>query len=142
MKTRLTRESARAARACYSDDRIACLVPPLGLTPAQVARLPIDPLDRYWALVKACGATRETRWGAAEWCSNASHGLSARACFAMPMNGAVCAFYEGVPWDEILADMVGRLERQGAETVVSPAWLDEIEARLEEDSVECVEAGL
>ena len=113
MKRRLTRESARAAGACYSDERIACLVPQLGLTPAQVVRLPVDPFDRYWALVHACGATLETRLGAAEWCSDAcSHRLSARACFAMPINGAVCAFYEGVPWDEILDDMVARLKAQ------------------------------
>jgi hypothetical protein len=58
----LTRESARAAKACYTDERIAALVPPEGLTPAQVAVLPVPAPDRFWALNRACGATpREQR---------------------------------------------------------------------------------
>jgi hypothetical protein len=47
---RLTRESARTHNACYSDKRIACLVPPGGLTPSQIARLTISHEDRLWAL--------------------------------------------------------------------------------------------
>jgi len=66
---RLTRESARAAGACYSDERIACLVPLLGLSPAQVARLPIPHGDRHWALVMACGANQRTLREHAVWCA-------------------------------------------------------------------------
>jgi hypothetical protein len=53
---RLTRASARAADACYSDARIAELVPPEGLSPEEVAELDIPAEDRRWALICACGA--------------------------------------------------------------------------------------
>jgi hypothetical protein len=54
---RLTRESARAAGACYADDQIAGLIPHEGLSPLQVAALAIPPQDRFWALTRACGDT-------------------------------------------------------------------------------------
>jgi hypothetical protein len=59
MTYRLTRESARAAGACYSDARVAALVPPEGLAPTEVAALDIPPEDRVWALTCACGTPRD-----------------------------------------------------------------------------------
>jgi hypothetical protein len=54
----LTRASARAAGACYDDARVAALVPPGGLSPAEVAALDIPLEDRVWALTCACGLPR------------------------------------------------------------------------------------
>jgi len=51
----LTRGSARAACACYSDERIDELVPPEGLTLAQVVKLDIPLGDIVWAITKAMG---------------------------------------------------------------------------------------
>jgi hypothetical protein len=59
MTYRLTRASARAAGSCYSDARLAELVPPDGLSPAEVAELDIPLEDRVWALICACGAPQE-----------------------------------------------------------------------------------
>ena len=63
---RLTRASARAARACYSDARLAELIPESGLSVAEVAALAIPAEDRHWALVYAVGAPervlRELVW--------------------------------------------------------------------------------
>jgi hypothetical protein len=56
---RLTRASARAAGACYSDARIAALVPPEGLSLEEVAVLDIPLEDRVWALTCACGAPQD-----------------------------------------------------------------------------------
>ena len=50
----LTRESVRAAQACYSDSKIDEIVPSEGLTPRQVAELNIPLADIVWALVCAC----------------------------------------------------------------------------------------
>jgi hypothetical protein len=66
---RITRESLRAARACYSDARIAELVPAKGLSPAEVAALPIPAVDRHWALVYAAGGTDRTLREHACWCA-------------------------------------------------------------------------
>jgi hypothetical protein len=54
---RLTRESARAAGACYTDERLAELIPHEGLSPSQVAALDIPPQDRFWGVSHSCGAT-------------------------------------------------------------------------------------
>ena len=74
----LTRESARAAGACYNDARIAELVPAGGLTPAQVIALDIPLLDRYWALRCACGATDRTLREHACWCARQTLELQRR----------------------------------------------------------------
>jgi len=65
----LTRKSAREAGACYSDDRLAELIPPEGLTAAQVAELPIPPEDRHWALCYAMGVPAATLRLHAVWCA-------------------------------------------------------------------------
>jgi hypothetical protein len=111
MKCRLTRESARAAGACYSDERIACLVPPLGLTPAQVARLPIPPGDRYWALAMACGASQSTKHKAAVWCANKCGSPDKLWMEYFPSAGFIQTTMFA-SCDEILADMVDRLKAQ------------------------------
>jgi hypothetical protein len=54
-----TRESVRKAKSCYSDEKIAKLVPPEGNTPKQVAELPISDADRLWGLIYSCGATQK-----------------------------------------------------------------------------------
>ena len=51
----LTRESARAAGACYTDSRIAALVPPEGLTIRQVVALALPLEDIVWAITQAMG---------------------------------------------------------------------------------------
>jgi hypothetical protein len=65
----LTRASALKAGACYSDDRLAELIPPEGLTPVQVAELPIPPEDRHWALCYAMGVPDATLRLHAVWCA-------------------------------------------------------------------------
>jgi hypothetical protein len=65
----LTRASARLAGACYSDDRLAELIPPEGLTPEQVAELPIPPDDIHWALIYAMGVPAATLRLHAVWCA-------------------------------------------------------------------------
>ena len=56
----LTRQSARKANACYSDERLAELIPEDGLTVQQVAKLDIPTADRIWALCYAVGADDRT----------------------------------------------------------------------------------
>jgi hypothetical protein len=48
----ITRELLRQWRACYSDERIAALVPPEGLTPLQVLGLDIPAADRLWVVLR------------------------------------------------------------------------------------------
>ena len=48
----ITRELLRAWGACYSDERIAELVPESGLTPLEVCDLPIPSEDRLWTLLR------------------------------------------------------------------------------------------
>ena len=66
---RLTRASARAARACYSDARLAELIPESGLSVAEVAALAIPAEDRHWALVYAVGAPERVLREHACWCA-------------------------------------------------------------------------
>jgi hypothetical protein len=65
----LTRESARKANACYSDEQLAELLPIEGLSPRQVSSLNIPIDDRLWALCYANGqATQydlDAAWNAA-----------------------------------------------------------------------------
>jgi hypothetical protein len=75
----LTRESARAAGACYSDARVAELVPPDGLSPEDVAALDIPLEDRVWALTCACGATREMSVVFARMCESRAKASSSAA---------------------------------------------------------------
>jgi hypothetical protein len=64
----ITRDSLRAAGACYDDERVSALVPPEGITPLEVLDLGIPVDDRIWAVVH-CGLTaREARLFAA-WCA-------------------------------------------------------------------------
>src|SRR5512137_2140094 len=56
----LTRQSARNANACYSDEQLAEVIPEEGLTPAGVAALEIPIEDRIWALCRAVGADNRT----------------------------------------------------------------------------------
>ena len=52
----ITRESCRAANACWSDDDLAKTIPPQGLSPAEVAsREDVRLVDRVWALTNAAG---------------------------------------------------------------------------------------
>ena len=67
---KITRESLRQAGACYSDERIAELVPPEGLTPAEVAaKTDLPVVDRHWALVHAAGASARILRQHACWCA-------------------------------------------------------------------------
>jgi hypothetical protein len=50
----LTRKSARLAEACYSDARLAELIPARGMSIARAAQLKIPGVDRVWALKYAC----------------------------------------------------------------------------------------
>jgi hypothetical protein len=79
MTYRLTRESARAAGACYDDDRIAELVPLGGLAPTEVAALDIPPEDRVWALLCACGAPQEISAAFARLCEDRAAASAAAA---------------------------------------------------------------
>lgn len=77
MTIRITRESLRAAGACYTDDRIVELIPPEGLAPSQVAALPIPAHDRHWALCYATPDTPEVRRALREHaCAEARHALA------------------------------------------------------------------
>jgi hypothetical protein len=98
----LTRASARAAGACYSDARVAALVPPGGLSPAEVAALDIPPDDRVWALVSACGATREMRGAFARMCEDRAVDFAAAALKSATADRAI-----GAPGADAAAD-VGR----------------------------------
>ena len=79
----LTRESARAAGACYSDERLAELIPEEGLTPAQVAALDIPADDRRWALVYACEADDSTLRLHAVWCARRANPADPRSLAAL-----------------------------------------------------------
>jgi hypothetical protein len=48
----ITRELLRQWHACYSDERIAELVPVEGLTPLQVCDLDIPVDDKFWVLLR------------------------------------------------------------------------------------------
>jgi hypothetical protein len=66
----ITRESCRKANACYSDKKLAQLIPSEGLTPQQVAELTNVPADdRHWILVHASGATDRILREHACWCA-------------------------------------------------------------------------
>lgn len=76
MTHRITRESARAAKACWTDEEIADVIPPEGLTPRElVAQIGIErdtPLtldDCLWALCYACGVSDRTLRLFAVWCA-------------------------------------------------------------------------
>ena len=49
---KITRMMLRRWGACYSDQRIASLVPESGLTPLEIAELAIPPEDRMWVLLR------------------------------------------------------------------------------------------
>lgn len=49
---KITRMMLRRWGACYSDDKIASLVPESGLTPIEIAELAIPPEDRMWVLLR------------------------------------------------------------------------------------------
>lgn len=49
---KITREQLRTWDACYSDERIAELVPPEGLTPLAVCDLDIPADDRLWVVLR------------------------------------------------------------------------------------------
>jgi len=54
----ITRQSLRAANACYSDQQIEQLVPEAGLSVAEVAAKTDVPIaDRIWCLIRAAGMT-------------------------------------------------------------------------------------
>ena len=74
----LTRESARAAGACYDDARIARLIPVAGISPSQTMALDIPLLDRYWALCCASGATDRILREHACWCARQALELQRR----------------------------------------------------------------
>lgn len=68
---RITPEMVLAANPCsdYPDDRIRELCPPEGLTPTEVAALPIPATDRHWVLVYAAGASDRVLRLHACWCA-------------------------------------------------------------------------
>lgn len=55
----VTRERLKEAGCCYPQGAVDALVPPEGLTPAQVARLDVPYHDRTWAIMRASGLSRE-----------------------------------------------------------------------------------
>jgi hypothetical protein len=79
MTYRLTRESARAAGACYSDARVAALVPPEGLAPTEVAALDIPLEDRVWALLCGCDVSRDSVVAFARLCEDRAAAFAAAA---------------------------------------------------------------
>lgn len=66
---KITREKLRRWGACYTDPRIAALVPEAGLTPLDVAALDNIPVeDRLWVLLREELVTaRELRLLACDW---------------------------------------------------------------------------
>jgi hypothetical protein len=48
----ITRQTLRYWDACYSDEKIATLVPAEGLTPLQILDLDIPPQDRLWVVLR------------------------------------------------------------------------------------------
>jgi hypothetical protein len=62
MQYRITRESCRAAGACWSDARLAAIIPEGGFSPAEVAALEkVTLADRVWALIRASGISHHDR---------------------------------------------------------------------------------
>lgn len=68
----ITRTKLREWRACYSDDRIAELVPEDGLSPLEVLALDIPPADRLWVVLREdVIPARELRHLACDWAERA-----------------------------------------------------------------------
>lgn len=133
----ITRESLRAAGACYSDDKIEAIVPTEGLTPSQVAALGAVPADdRHWALMYASGASERVLREHACWCARQALALIAEpdprsvaavdvaeryargeatgeelsaACAASAAGAAASAY----AWAAQLLDLAARIEAEG-----------------------------
>jgi hypothetical protein len=88
----LTRASARAAGSCYSDARIAALVPPEGLPPEEVAALAIPLEDRRRALILACGMPRGMITLFARMCAISAHTAKLIAAAALEDDAIYAAY--------------------------------------------------
>jgi hypothetical protein len=73
----ITIQSCISSRACYSEDELKQLDPTgNGLTPLQVAALPIPAEDRHWALIRAAGASDRILREHACWCARRALALA------------------------------------------------------------------
>jgi len=69
---KITREQLRRCGACYTDKKIATLVPEEGLTPLEVAALDIPVEDRMWVLLREdVMPARDLRLLACDWAESA-----------------------------------------------------------------------
>jgi len=71
---KITRRMLRRWGACYSDTKIAALVPDEGLTPTEIAALAIPASDRLWVLLREeLVSHRDLRILACNWAEAACH---------------------------------------------------------------------
>ena len=77
----ITRASLRAENACWTDERIAMLLPPAGITAQQIAdgyaAAGVFPDDAHWALCYAAGASDRVLREHACWCARQALALVA-----------------------------------------------------------------
>jgi len=101
----ITRQSLRAANACYSDQQIEQLVPEAGLSVAEVAAKTDVPIaDRIWCLLLSAGMTeKDQRLFACRCARRALSGVAAPAPLSLRAVEVAERYAEGTATKEELA---------------------------------------
>jgi len=105
MINKITRELLREWGTCYTDERIAALVPPDGVAPIQVLDANIPAEDRLWAL---------TRPGILTPCEAAAFARECAAWAALARDRAAWAAADNAAWAARAAADRERLRQLGA----------------------------